>query len=147
MPQLDVSTYLPQVFWLVIIFSIMFGVFVGVFLPKVSGIFQKRFEVTRQADHKIQRLSEVTKHLQKDYEDKKAAAEKETQDYIDTALTNIRETQENRLQSLEKEIQQELHRLQSSHAQQYVDFEESYKGIISEAVRQTLTKLGMTNGR
>ncbi len=147
MPQLDISTYIPQVFWLIIIFSIMFGIFVGVFLPKVSSIFQKRFEATRQADHKIQNLSEATKLLQETYEEKKEAAVKDTQDHIDAALASIRETHENRLQSLEREIQQELNRLQSSHTQQYTDFEENYKSIINEAVTQTLTKLGMKNGR
>ena len=147
MPQLDVSTYIPQVFWLIILFSVMFGIFIGVFLPKISSIFQKRFENTRQADHKIQHLSEATKQIQKDYEDKKEAAVQDTQNHIDSTLASIRETHENRFQSLEKEIQQELNLLQNSYNQQYADFEENYKGIINEAVTQTLAKLGMKNGR
>lgn len=147
MPQLDVSTYIPQVFWLIILFSVMFGIFIGVFLPKVSSIFQKRFENSRQADQKIQHLTQATKQLQKDYEDKKEAAVKDTQNHIDVTLASIRETHENRFQSLESEIQQELNLLRTNHHQQYADFEENYKNIINEAVTQTLAKLGMKNGR
>lgn len=147
MPQLDVSTYIPQVFWLIIIFSVMFGIFIGIFLPKISNIFQKRFENTSQADRKIQSLLEATRQLQKEYEDKKESAVKDTQDRIDAVLASIRETHENRLQSLEREIQQELNSIQNNHIQQYVDFEENYRGVINEAVTQTLAKLGMKNGR
>jgi DNA mismatch repair ATPase MutS len=124
----------------------MFGFFVGVFLPKLSNIFQKRFEAKKQIDNKIQNLSETTKQLQKTYDDQKEAAIKDTQDHIDAALANIREAQENRMKSLEREIQQELKRLQDSYRQQSIDFDESYKDIISEAVTQTLAKLGIRNG-
>jgi F-type H+-transporting ATPase subunit b len=147
MPQLDVSTYIPQVFWLIIIFSGMFGIFIGIFLPKISNIFQKRFESTRQADHKIQNLSEATRQLQKEYEEKKETAIRDTQDHIDAVLASIRETHESRLQSLEKEIQQELSSIQNNHLQQYANFEENYRSVINEAVTQTLAKLGMKNGR
>lgn len=147
MPQLDISTYTSQIFWLIIIFSIMFGVFIGVFLPKLSSIFQKRFDATKQADHQIQILSETTMQLQKSYDQKKEIALTDTQNYIDESLEKIRESQENRLQSLEREIQQELKSLRGSYKQQHIDFEETYKDIVDEAVTQILTKLGMKNGR
>ncbi len=147
MPQLDISTYIPQIFWLIIIFSVMFGIFIGVFLPRLSSIFQKRFDAAKQADHKIQSLAETTKQLQQTYDEQKEAAIKDSQGHLDVALASIREAQENRLQSLEREIQQELNRLQGSYTQQSNDFDENYKDIINEAVVQTLTKLGMKNGR
>ncbi len=145
MPQLDISTYTSQIFWLIIIFSIMFGVFLGVFLPRLSRIFQKRFDAEKQANQQIQNLSETTLQLQTDYDKQKEIAIKDVQYYIDETLATIRETHENRLQNLEREIQQELQYLQSTHKQQFKDFDETYKDIINEAVSEILVKLGMKN--
>ena len=147
MPQLDISTYTPQIFWLIIIFSIMFGVFIGVFLPKLSSIFQKRFDSEKHAEQQIQNLSEATAQLQKAYDEKKEIALKDAQNYIDEALSSIRENHENQLQSLEQDIQQDLKSLQKSYKQQYADFDETYKDIINESVIQILNKLGVKNGR
>lgn len=147
MPQLDISTYTPQIFWLVIIFSIMFGVFLGVFLPKLSSIFQKRFDAIKHANQQIQSLSDTTLQVQKTYDEQKEIAVMDTQHYINETLAKIRDTHENRLQSLEKEIQQELQYLQRTHMQQFKDFDETYKDIINEAVSQILLKLGMKNER
>lgn len=147
MPQLDISTYTPQIFWLIIIFSIMFGVFIGVFLPKLSNIFQRRFDLKKHAEQQIQNLSEATAQLQKTYDEKKEIALKDAQNYIDEALSSIRENHENQLQSLEQDIQQELKLLQKSYKQQHADFDETYKDIINESVIQILNKLGVKNGR
>lgn len=147
MPQLDISTYIPQVFWLAIIFSVMFGISIGLFLPRLSRIFQKRFDAAKQSDNKIQVLLEDIKKLQEKYNQKKEAAIYETQEHIDTALMGIREVHENRLQSLEREIQQELSYLRESYEQQYNDFYENYKDLINESATQILTKLRAQNGR
>ncbi len=125
----------------------MFGVFIGVFLPKLSNIFQKRFDSAKHADQQIQNLSEATAQLQKTYSEKKEIALADAQNYIDEALASIRETHENHLQSLEKDIQQELKLLQNNYKQQHVDFDETYRDIINESVTQILNKLGMKNGR
>jgi len=145
MPQLDTSTYSSQIFWLIIVFSTMFGIFLGVILPKLSSIFQKRFDTEKNADQQIQALSEVTLQLQKTYDDQKEISKKEMQLYIDESLAAIRDIHENRLQSLEKEIQQELHSLQDNNKHQYENFDETYKDIIDEAVSQIIKKLGIKN--
>ncbi len=106
MPQLDTSTYSSQIFWLIIVFSTMFGIFLGVILPKLSNIFQKRINTEKNADQQIQSLSEVILQLQKTYDDQKETSKKEMQFYIEESLAAIRSINENRLQSLEKEIQQ-----------------------------------------
>ena len=145
MPQLDTSTYSSQIFWLIIVFSTMFGIFLGVILPKLSNIFQKRINTEKNADQQIQSLSEVIFQLQKTYEDQKETSKKEMQFYIEESLAAIRSINENRLQSLEKEIQQELHSLQSNIKHQYENFDADYKDIIDEAVSQIIKKLGIKN--
>ena len=58
----------------------------------------------------------------------------------------INEAHEKRFNSLEKEIQHEMTRLQSTYEQQINNFDENYKDIINEAVDQILYKLGINNG-
>lgn len=145
MPQLDVSTYTPQIFWLLIIFAVMFGVFLGLILPKLSKIFQKRFDTLACADEQIQTLGQKSLHLKKTYEEQREKALHESQLYIDQTLTSIRKTYENKLQSLEEEIQQELQHVQQTHHQQQKDFDVTYKEIIDETVSKLLEKLGAKN--
>lgn len=42
MPQLDTSTYGAQLFWLVVLFSILFASIQFYFEPKIRGIFRRR---------------------------------------------------------------------------------------------------------
>jgi F-type H+-transporting ATPase subunit b len=141
MPQLDISTYVPQIFWLSIIFSLMLGVFIGVFLPKLSRILQKRFDAVEQDDSKIKNLSELTLKLQKSYDMQKNEILKTTQSQIDTSLASVRDLHEKRLHALEAEIQQELNRIRSNHGLQSENFAANYEDIINEAVELTLKKL------
>ncbi len=143
MPQLDISTYLPQIFWLSIIFSTMLGVFIGIFLPKLSRIFQKRYDVVEQADDRIESLKDSSLKLRKSYEEQKNEILKNTQDQIDSALASVRDFHEKRLHALETEIQQELSRIRDNHGMHVEEFSESYKDVIDEAVELTLKKLGM----
>jgi F-type H+-transporting ATPase subunit b len=143
MPQLDISTYLPQIFWLSIIFSTMLGVFIGIFLPKLSRIFQKRFDVIEQADDRIENLKDNSIKLRKSYEEQKNEILKNTQDQIDSALASVRDFHQKRLHALETEIQHELSRIRGNHGMQSEEFVESYRDVIDEAVNLTLKKLGM----
>lgn len=145
MPQLDISTYLPQIFWLSIIFSLMLGVFIGIFLPKLLLIFQKRFDAIEHADEKIKNLKEINLKLQISYQVQKEEFLKNTQDQIDISLASVRDFHEKRLHALEVDIQQELSRIRDNHSAQSENFMTNYQNIIDEAVELTLEKLGIQN--
>lgn len=147
MPQLDITTYFSQVFWLVIIFSVMFGVFIGIFLPKISRIFQKRFDSKKQIDSEVLHLQQSTLHLKNLYEEKKDTALKKAHDFIEHEIAAIKQTHEKRLQELEAEIQTDIKRLQDSHHKLHDNFDELYKEIIKEATMQISATLGMHHGR
>lgn len=42
MPQLDVSTFAPQIIWLAISFAVLYGLMAWVGLPRIGGIIAKR---------------------------------------------------------------------------------------------------------
>jgi len=43
-PQLDVATFLPQIFWLAVLFALLYGLVSRVALPRVSEVLQARRE-------------------------------------------------------------------------------------------------------
>ena len=151
MPQLEVSTYLPQIFWLSVLFSIMFGFFIGVFLPKLNSIFKKRIGVVEKTDEKITILKNTNNELQQLYNDQKNDFLKDTQAQMDAAIDSIRKDHEKRLQILENEFQCELDNMRNVHIQESDSFADSYRDIINEAVELTLKKLSsqemVKNGR
>ena len=44
MPQLDVSTYTSQIFWLVVFFAVLYHLVANVALPKLTEVFEERQE-------------------------------------------------------------------------------------------------------
>lgn len=77
MPQFDTSTFLPQLFWLVIIFAILFVVMRRHALPRISDILEARqLRITSDLE-KASALKEEADQVLADYE--KALAETRAQ--------------------------------------------------------------------
>lgn len=100
MPQLDFSTYVPQLFWLAVTFFILFVLMKGVALPRVGAVLDTRrarldSDLARAAELKTQAEAVVAA-----YERSLAAARAEAQ-------ATIRETAE-RLEAAAAARQQEL---------------------------------------
>jgi F-type H+-transporting ATPase subunit b len=68
MPQLDVATYLPQIFWLVITFAVLYLIVARVALPRVGEVLEARQE-------RIEADFERAEGLRKEAEDTLAAYE------------------------------------------------------------------------
>jgi len=56
MPQLDISTFLPQVFWLIIWFGILYLILSRVALPKIAVAIEAR---RRQRDNDLARAAQL----------------------------------------------------------------------------------------
>lgn len=77
MPQLDLSYYISQIFWLIISFGVVFAVFSKILLPsvvktlsarkdKIDGILSRSHKILEQAKNLSQ---ESTRIVQKAYDD------------------------------------------------------------------------------
>lgn len=147
MPQLDISTYLPQVFWAAVLFALMFGMFVGFILPKMANILRHRKDFNLSTESKIDSLKNQNLELANSYKDKKDQLYKELQRDIDKSLQAIKSLHDKKIIALEQEMTDQLQQLQSSFENQLLHFDENYKDLIKESVQITLKKIGFQNGR
>jgi F-type H+-transporting ATPase subunit b len=137
MPQLDVSTFLPQIFWLVASFILLYIFLDKVCLPKLAKVFQDR-------DHKISRLlskAESNKNkalqLKESYESQIAQALKKKSDALNEVTKDIALMMEHKI--LEHEL--ELKVLLSNSEQKIMDFEVATKNIIKQVAQETAEEM------
>ena len=68
MPQLDISTFLPQLFWLLISFGLLYLLLSKFCLPQLSMIFEKRETKISEALKKAHQAKDEAARLKAEYE-------------------------------------------------------------------------------
>lgn len=114
MPQLDPSSFFSQVFWLIIVFSILFALINFIFLPKIikissdrKGIVEKNIKISEENNKTIEK---ITRQIDNNISSAKLEAEK-----------RMKKSHDKYTEIFNKEI-----KLQQK------DFEEKEKKVLSE---------------
>ena len=108
MPQLDFSTFLPQIFWLFISLSFLYIVLSRYALPRVSDVIEERKDIIA---HDIDSAKEYSEESEKAIEElnlKLSEAKASSQDLINKSLQDIKEDNEIKKSNLIKEINNEI---------------------------------------
>lgn len=100
MPQLEVSTYISQIFWLIVCFSLLYYLLSRKALPRVAEVLEARADRVRSDLDQAQRLKKDAEDAMNRYEAVMAEAH-------DKAQARIAETQE-KLQAEAAEAQAKL---------------------------------------
>lgn len=85
MPQLDISTYLPQVVWLVITFTAMFLVMWRLAVPRIADVLETRQKRISDSLDKAQESKKEAEETLAAYEQSMAEARAEAQAVINEA--------------------------------------------------------------
>tara|TARA_B100001939_G_scaffold347241_1_gene368227 strand:- start:6362 stop:6931 length:570 start_codon:yes stop_codon:yes gene_type:complete len=93
MPQLDPAVFLPQIFWLAVLFGVLYLITTYSAVPKISAILEKR-------QNRIADDLEEAERLQRQAEEARAAYE--------AALTEARETAKARITAKREQIKAEI---------------------------------------
>ena len=108
MPQLDFSTFLPQIFWLFISLSFLYIVLSRYALPRVSDVIEERKDIIA---HDIDSAKDYSVESEKAIEElnlKLSEAKTNSQNLINKSLQGIKEDNEIKKSSLIKEINDEI---------------------------------------
>ena len=108
MPQLDFSTFLPQIFWLFISLSFLYIVLSRYALPRVSDVIEERKDIIAQDIDSAKEYSEESEKAIEELNLKLSEAKTSSQNLINKSLQDIKEDNEIKKSSLIKEINNEI---------------------------------------
>jgi F-type H+-transporting ATPase subunit b len=137
LPQLDVSTYAGQIFWLLISFALLYFVFSRVFLPRLGGVIEERRN--RIADDYDQAAE-----FKREAEDAKAAYEQALADAKARAASVAAETKatiDAEIAEAEKESDARLEAEITAAEARIAETAEKARGAVREAAKETTKAL------
>ena len=108
MPQLDFSTFLPQIFWLFISLSFLYIVLSRYALPRVSDVIEERKDIIAQDIDSAKEYSEESEKAIEELNLKLSEAKTSSQNLINKSLQDIKEDSEIKKSSLIKEINNQI---------------------------------------
>ncbi len=108
MPQLNTEYWASQIFWLILIFSILYLIIWKIFLPKITlSIESRKSRIVNDLDE-AQKLKESAEKKLKEYEKIIESAKKESKKIIEDSRKKLNDDIENKKQKFNNEIEKEL---------------------------------------
>ena len=108
MPQLDFSTFLPQIFWLFISLSFLYIVLSRYALPRVSDVIEERKDIIAQDIDSAKKYSSETDIAIEEFNMKLSEAKISSQSLMNNSLQEIKESNEEKKAILLKEINDDI---------------------------------------
>ena len=108
MPQLDFSTFLPQIFWLFISLSLLYIVLSRYALPRVSDVIEERKDIIAQDIDSAKKFSSETELAIEELNMKLSEAKINSQSLMNNSLQEIKESNEEKKAILLKEINDDI---------------------------------------
>ena len=108
MPQLDFSTFLPQIFWLFISLSFLYIVLSRYALPRVSDVIEERKDIIALDIDSAKEYSAESEKAIEELNLKLSEAKTSSQNLINKSIQDIKEDSEIKKSSLIKEINNEI---------------------------------------
>ena len=113
MPQLDFSTFLPQIFWLFISLSFLYIFLSRYALPRVSDVIEERNDIIAQDIDSAKEYTAESEKASEELKLKLSEAKISSQNLINKSLQEIKEDNEIKKGSLIKEINNEISEAES----------------------------------
>tara|TARA_B100000424_G_scaffold207346_1_gene164609 strand:+ start:8 stop:487 length:480 start_codon:yes stop_codon:yes gene_type:complete len=108
MPQLDFSTFLPQIFWLFVSLTFLYIILSRYGLPRVSDVIEERKDIIAQDIDSAKKFSSETAIAIDELNLKLSEAKLVSQNLINDSFNEIREVSETKRTSLINEVNHEV---------------------------------------
>ena len=107
MPQLDPASFFSQVFWLIIVFSILFIFINFLFLPKIKNVGSRRANIIKEnlinAEKNNKKIEELNVKIRDDISNAKLRAEKQLKEAHDKSMLIFNQQLKKQIQKFEHE--------------------------------------------
>ncbi len=108
MPQLEVSTYVSQIFWLIVSFGVLYYLLSRKALPRVAEILEARADRIRADLDEAQRLRKEAEEAMTSYEQVMAKAQEEAQTTLSAVQTRLQAETADKLAKLETKLARQI---------------------------------------
>ncbi len=109
MPQLDISTFLPQLFWLFISFGLLYLLLSKLCLPQLSKIFEERDAKFSQSLAAAHQAKDEAIRIKAAYQEILAQAAKAREDIIAQAAKDLAKIADDKIAAFEAELMTLIH--------------------------------------
>ena len=109
MPQLDISTYPAQIFWLVVFFFVLYMVMVRFSLPAIRNVLQDRHNKIHIDLEKAEALTKKAREAEADFTHLLAAAKQQSTELVDRARSQVYAEEEQQQAQLTAHIHHHMH--------------------------------------
>ena len=106
MPQLDVETFLPQLVWLTITFTILYFIMSKAILPKIADVLEQRQDRIASDLEEAEKFKNETEEVMKLYEETLKSAQIEAQEILNKNKQLALDEIAQQTDRLEEEMQQ-----------------------------------------
>jgi len=141
MPQLDPEFWAAQIFWLILIFSILYIIIWKIFLPRiVVGVENRKSRIVNDLDE-AQKLEEKAKNKLDEYNKIIQAAEKEAKKIIEHNKKKLKNDIEEKKIKFNEEIEKELYQVEKEIKNLKKNSVESVNKIAVEIASEIIKKI------
>ena len=104
MPQLELNSWLGQIFWLIVAFTVLYILLRTLVLPRMQSIFRRREQKISGDLKRAEELQLEVQNILEDYTRAVAEARKDASKVIADAITKAEKSAELRMQEFTSEI-------------------------------------------
>ena len=108
MPQLDFSTFVPQLFWLFLSLSFLYLILSRIALPRISDVIEERKDIIAQDIDKAKALSNDTDLAIEELDIKIAEAKSKSLELINSSRKKILDLNDSEKRKFYEEISKEI---------------------------------------
>ncbi|MEQ8587868.1 MAG: F0F1 ATP synthase subunit B' [Thalassobaculaceae bacterium] len=141
LPQLDVSTYPTQIFWLFVSFALLYFVMSKVAIPRIADVLEERQERIEDDIETADRLRAEAEAVKAEYEKAVADARSEAHDRVRKVMDEIADSHAKAEAEAAKKTAETTKAAEARIAEQRTEALESLKSVASEAAAEATAKL------
>ena len=108
MPQLEITTYPSQIFWLVVSFLILYLIMSRIIIPRISSVIKSRESEIKNNIHIAEQMYKDTEIINNEYEETKKNIENEARGIINHLKETTNKKIKNSTELLKKRLEQKL---------------------------------------
>jgi F-type H+-transporting ATPase subunit b len=141
MPQLDLSSFSSQIFWLLVIFVTLYLLLSRLTIPGISEILVKRETIIASDLNQADKASRQAAAIENEYEISLAEAKKRSMDLIFNAESNIKDETHKAMHELDEILASELREAENEIDSLKADLQKTMDVATTEIIQALVTKL------